>query len=146
MSLAARRAGPPPAAAGKGCCDARTAQRVLVPPRSRRAAGGTHMGRQVRALRQQRLKVLLRRAEGTARARPAETLSTVQSEATQPTQLDTNFFNLFPGLTGTDIWIRANNIVGKQRHIAILKLFTNVFGFDNQTFPSVHLGITSNCQ
>jgi hypothetical protein len=60
-------------------------------------------------------------------------------------QLDTNFLNFPPVLTlaGTDIWIRENNIVGKQRHIAVLKLCTITFGFDNQNFPSVHLGISN---
>ena len=38
----------PPVTVGEGRRDGRTAQRVLVPPRSRRAAGVTHMGRQAR--------------------------------------------------------------------------------------------------
>jgi hypothetical protein len=47
---------PPSAApAGEGGRVARSAQRVLVPPRSRRAAGGTHMLSTARALRRRRL-------------------------------------------------------------------------------------------
>jgi hypothetical protein len=58
---------PPPAPAGEGGrCVARAAQRVLVPPRSRRAAGGTHMGRTASALRQ---RGRVAHAGGTARAR-----------------------------------------------------------------------------
>jgi hypothetical protein len=44
----------PPAPAGGGCRVARAAQRVLVALRSRRAAGGMHMGRTARTLRQRR--------------------------------------------------------------------------------------------